>query len=88
MLGGRVEAEQVVGDGRRGYRGDLRDVVGGGDLDHVHADDGKTGEVAISTEAQVDAASGLVTMFQREVTTRLGDTTRVTLETWTLAPKG
>ena len=49
---------------------------------------GKTGEVAISTEAQVDAASGLVTMFQREVTTRLGDTTRVTLETWTLAPKG
>lgn len=49
---------------------------------------GKTGEVAISTEAQVDAASGLVTSFRREVTTRLGDSTRVTLESWTLAPKG
>ncbi len=49
---------------------------------------GKTGEVSVEIDANVDASSGLVTSLQREVTTRLGDSTRVTIETWTLAPKG
>jgi len=42
---------------------------------------GKTGRVTIETEAEVDDSSGLVTKFQRNVTTDLGDSTRVTLET-------
>jgi len=46
---------------------------------------GKTGEVAVEIDADVDAASGLVKTLQRHVTTRLGDSTRVTHETWTLA---
>lgn len=49
---------------------------------------GKTGEVSVEIDASVDRASGLVTSLQREVTTRLGDTTRITVETWTLARKG
>ena len=49
---------------------------------------GKTGEVSVEIDANVDEGSGLVTTLQREVTTRLGDSTRVTIETWTLAPKG
>lgn len=49
---------------------------------------GKTGEVTVAIEARVDQGSGLVTTFEREVTTRLGDSTRVTIETWTLSPKG
>jgi hypothetical protein len=48
---------------------------------------GKTGEVAIEIDAEVDAASGLVRTLQRQVTTRLGESTRVTHETWTLARK-
>ncbi len=48
---------------------------------------GKTGEVSVEIEANVDDGSGLVAKLQREVTTRLGDSTRVTIETWTLAPK-
>ena len=38
---------------------------------------GKTGEVSVEIEANVDASSGLVKSLQREVTTRLGDSTRV-----------
>jgi len=49
---------------------------------------GKTGEVLVAIEANVDQGSGMVRSLQREVTTRLGDSTRVTIETWTLAPKG
>ena len=48
---------------------------------------GKTGEVVVEIEAAVDPGSGLVTSLQREVTTRLGDSTRVTIEIWTLATK-
>lgn len=49
---------------------------------------GKTGQVLVEIQADVDQGTGLVTTFQREVTTHLGDTTRVTIETWKLAPKG
>ncbi|MBM3594363.1 MAG: hypothetical protein FJX31_00875 [Alphaproteobacteria bacterium] len=49
---------------------------------------GKTGEVTVAIEASVDQVSGLVTALEREATTRLGDSTRVTIETWTLAPRG
>ena len=49
---------------------------------------GKTGEVTVAIAASVDQGSGLVTSLEREVTTRLGDSTRVTIETWTLTPKG
>jgi hypothetical protein len=49
---------------------------------------GKTGEVTVAIDAAIDQGSGLVTALQREVTTRLGDSTRVTIETWTLAPRG
>ena len=49
---------------------------------------GKTGEVAIEIEASVEPGSGLVTTLRRNVTTRLGDTLRQTIETWTLSRKG
>lgn len=49
---------------------------------------GKTGEVTVAIEASIDPGSGLVATLEREVTTRLGDSTRVTIETWTLSPKG
>ena len=48
---------------------------------------GKTGRVTIETQAEVDASSGLVRMFRRNVTTQLGDSSRVTIEIWTLAHK-
>jgi hypothetical protein len=48
---------------------------------------GKTGEVAVVIDAAVDAQTGLVTTLTRHVTTRLGDTSRITEETWTLARK-
>jgi hypothetical protein len=59
-----------------------------GNVQVVPLPGGKTGEVSVEIEAMVDERSGLVTSLQREVTTRLGDSTRVTIETWTLAPKG
>jgi hypothetical protein len=48
---------------------------------------GKTGQVSIEIDAQVDASTGLLARLQRSVTTRLGDSTRLTEETWTLARK-
>ena len=50
--------------------------------------DGPDGEVTVAIDAKVDQGTGLVTTLEREVTTRLGDSTRVTIETWTLSPKG
>ncbi len=49
--------------------------------------DGKTGEVSVEIEANVDAGTGLVRSLRREVTTRVGGSMRVTIETWTLVLK-
>lgn len=46
---------------------------------------GKTGEVSIEIDAEVEEGSGLLSRLQRSVITHLGDSTRVTEETWTLA---
>ncbi|MCB2047196.1 MAG: hypothetical protein KDE32_03105 [Novosphingobium sp.] len=48
---------------------------------------GKTGQVSIEIDAEVDSGSGLLFRLQRSVTTRLGDSTRITEETWTLTRK-
>lgn len=48
---------------------------------------GKTSEVEVEIEASVDASSGVLSKLTRTVTTRLGDSSRITEETWTLARK-
>ncbi|MBV1916970.1 MAG: hypothetical protein KUG65_02750 [Sphingomonadaceae bacterium] len=48
---------------------------------------GKTGHVSVEIDASVQGDFGLLTSLKRHVTTKLGDSTRVTQETWTLSRK-
>lgn len=55
------------------------------DLQTIPLPGGKTGQVTIEIEASRIPELGILRSFDRLVSTRLGDATRVTHETWTLA---
>ncbi|ANU06783.1 hypothetical protein [Paraurantiacibacter namhicola] len=52
----------------------------------VNLPGGSTGRIEVSFEAQVDPETGVLQSAQRRIVTRIGDSARATVESWSLAP--